>query len=139
MSLVDNHTSTKRIKEELSRIKADICSYFTETTVHGFRYIVEGRDLVERLFWVTVIVTGFVLSGILIQQSFENWEDTPLQTTIETVSLPIEQLDFPAITVCNPDSLKIPRRNRWMFLEKLLKWVEPKEPTAAEGKMTIWQ
>ena len=124
---------TKKGKKILSKFKA----YFSETTVHGFRYIVEGHDVVERTFWAIVIVSGFVLSGILIQQSFENWENTPVQTTIDTVSLPIEQLDFPSITVCNPDSLKMKRRNRWMFLEKLFKWVDTKEPEAPKGKMTV--
>ena len=117
---------TQTTKERLSQLKRDIYSYFDETTVHGFRYVVGGRDVFERAFWVIVILLGFTLSSILVLQSFENWESTPLQTTIETVSLPIEELDFPAITVCNPDSLKMPRRNRWMFLEKLLKWVETK-------------
>ena len=137
VTLRDNRTAAKRIREEISRIKVDICSYFTETTVHGFRYIVEGRDNVERICWAIVIVTGFILSALLIQQSFANWENTPLQTTIETVSLPIEKLDFPAITVCNPDSLKMPRRNRWMFLEKLLKWAETKGPNEREGKFFL--
>ena len=106
------------------RVRQDIYSYFSETTVHGFRYVAEGRNSFEKLFWIIVITIGFIMSGLIIFQSFSDWEDTPLQTTIDQVSLPIEKLSVPAITVCNPDALKMPRRNRWMFVEKLFNWID---------------
>ena len=126
--------AAQRVKEALTTLKTGISDYFRETTVHGFRYVVEGSGIIERSLWIAIITIGFVLSAILIQQSFQNWEETPLQTTIETIALPIEELYFPAVTVCNLDSLKMPRRNRWLFLEKLLRWVKAEDPTAAEGK-----
>ena len=52
------------------------------------------------------------------------WNETPLETTIEQVSLPVEELNYPAVTVCNPSELQMPRRNRWMYLEKLLNWID---------------
>lgn len=110
--------------DKTANIRQDIYSYFSETTVHGFRYVVEGRNSFEKLFWIIVITAGFILSGLIIFQSLSDWEDTPLQTTIDQVSLPIEDLNVPAITVCNPDDLKMPRRNRWMFVEKLLNWID---------------
>ena len=45
-------------------------------------------------------VAGFSGAGILIQQSFSSWADSPVSTTIET--LPITDLDFPNVTVCPP-------------------------------------
>ena len=112
-----------RSNGKMVKVRHDISSYFSETTVHGFRYVVEGRNSFEKLFWVIVIVIGFILSGFIIFQSFSDWEDTPLQTTIDQVSLPIEKLNVPAITICNPDALKMPQRNRWMYVEKLFNWI----------------
>ena len=105
-------------------IKRAISSYFSETTVHGFRYVVEGGNICEKWSWVVLISIGFIFSGCIIFQSFYDWAETPLQTTIAQVSMPIEELYQPAITVCNPDELKMPLRNRWMYVEKLLNWID---------------
>ena len=102
-----------------TRIIDELYAYFNETTVHGFHYIVNGRNWIERLLWASLILCGFFVSSIIIHQSLLDWSRTPLQTTIEKVSLPIEGLNYPAITVCNPEELQMPRRNRWMYLEKL--------------------
>ena len=123
------HLDILKIKEKMInmfQIRQDIYSYFSETTVHGFRYVVEGRNIVEKMFWIIVIAIGFIISSFIVFKSFSDWEKTPLQTTIDKVSLPIEDLNFPAITVCNPSELQMPRRNRWMFLEKLLNWIDVK-------------
>ena len=130
--MVINLTKMAKTMETISQIRQDVYSYFSETTVHGFRYVVEGKNLFEKMFWFLLIIIGFLISGIIIKTSFSDWERTPLQTTIDTVSRPIEQLDFPAITVCNPSELQMPRRNRWMFLEKLLNLID-----VNEGKIRI--
>ena len=107
-----------------TRIIDELYAYFNETTVHGFHYIVNGRNWIERLLWASLILCGFIVSSIIIHQSLLDWSRTPLQTTIEKVSLPIEGLNYPAITVCHPDELQMPRRNRWMYLEKLLNLID---------------
>ena len=107
-----------------SEVKTAIATYFSETTVHGFRYVAEGANNCEKVFWGLLISVGFVLSGCIILKSMKDWENTPLQTTIAKVSMPIEKLYQPAITVCNPQELQMPYRNRWMYLEKLLNWID---------------
>lgn len=116
--------SHPRKRNLASELKNAISSYFSETTVHGFRYVAEGANLCEKLFWGLLISVGFVFSGGIILRSFSDWEQTPLQTTIDKVSMPIEELNQPAITVCNPDELQMPQRNRWMYIEKLLNMID---------------
>ena len=108
----------------MSRVRRDVYDYFTTTTVHGFRYVVEGHNICEKLFWIVLIVIGFSCSFKIIFDSFDSWEQTPLQTTIDRLSQPVQELHFPAITVCNPEETQIPRRNRWMFIEQLLNWID---------------
>ena len=73
---------------------------FLETsTIHGLSYISTTRRLV-RIFWILIVMTGFTGAGILIYQSFQDWTDNPITTTIETV--PIKEVAFPKITVCPP-------------------------------------
>ena len=108
----------------LERGKENLKSYFVNTTVHGFQYIVDGRNTFEKLFWVVIIAFGFVASAIIMGQSFHSWEDTPVQTTVETVSVPIQNYPFPTITACDTNSIEMPRRNLWMYLEQILNWVD---------------
>ena len=101
-------------------LKKGIYEYFTETTVHGFHYVAEGRNCLEKSLWIVLIILGFSYGGYQIYSAYTYWEEHPLQTTIGEIGLPVHQLSFPAITICDTESLTMPRRNRWMFLEQIL-------------------
>ena len=78
----------------------DIIKEFLEhSTIHGLVYISKPRILV-RLFWILVVIAGFTGSGVIIYQSFDNWAQSPIKTTIET--LPITEITLPKVTVCPP-------------------------------------
>lgn len=111
-------------KVHLQGLKNDVVGYFSETTVHGFKYVVQGRNIYERLAWLIVIAIGFALCAILIIGSSQVWRSDPVETTLDQVSIPVHHLPFPAITVCDTESLQMPRRNRWMFLENVLNSME---------------
>ena len=102
----------------------NIKDYFNDTTVHGFRYVVQGRNKFEKLFWAILIITGFTMSGEIIYSSYSGWHETPLQTTIEKVDAPVQDYPFPAVTICDPGQLQMPRRNRWMYPEQVLNWID---------------
>ena len=73
---------------------------FLETsTIHGVAYIASTRKLV-RLLWTLIVFSGFLSSGILIYQSFDNWAAHPITTSI--VTLPISEITLPNVTVCPP-------------------------------------
>ena len=101
-------------------LKKGILDYFSETTVHGFHYVAEGRNTLERCLWIVLIVLGFTYGGFQIYSAYNYWEEHPLQTTIGEIGLPVHKLYFPAITVCDTEALTMPRRNRWMFVEQIL-------------------
>ena len=73
--------------------------FFQSSTIHGLAYIGSDRSQV-RIFWLGVVIAGFTGAGIMINQSFSSWADSPISTTIET--LPIREIDFPNVTVCPP-------------------------------------
>ena len=125
----------KSAKYGIAEAKEAVSSYFSETTVHGFRYVAEGENICEKLFWIILIIVGFIISSCIIWKSFSDWQDTPLQTTIDKVSMPIEDLPQPAITVCHPPELQMPRRNRWMYIEKVLNWID----TSQGKKILVFQ
>ena len=76
-----------------------IKDFLESSTVHGLTYISTTRKLV-RLFWIIVVILGFSGAGYLIYTSFQDWDESPVKTTIE--SRPITEITLPKITVCPP-------------------------------------
>ena len=74
-------------------------TFLESSTVHGLSYISTTRRFV-RLFWILVVITGFVGASLLIKESFDSWSESPVKTTIET--LPISEITLPKVTVCPP-------------------------------------
>ena len=79
----------------------NVKAFLETSTIHGLTYISTTKKYV-RLFWILVVISGFMFAGVLIYQSVETWEETPVKTTIET--LPISKLTLPKVTVCPPEN-----------------------------------
>ena len=78
---------------------ANFRNFLESSTIHGLNYISTTRKLVK-LLWILVVIAGFTGAGVMIYQSFQDWDENPVKTTIDT--LPIAQLKFPKVTVCPP-------------------------------------
>ena len=76
-----------------------IKQFLENSTVHGLSHIALSKSF-SKVLWSLVVVSGFSVAGLLIYQSFQSWESSPVTTTIET--RPISELKFPKITVCPP-------------------------------------
>ena len=74
-------------------------TFLESSTIHGLTYVSTTRKYV-RLFWIFVVIGGFVGASLLIKESFDSWSESPIKTTIET--LPISEITFPKVTVCPP-------------------------------------
>ena len=71
-------------------LSLDICffrSYFKVTTVHGFRYVVDGANLVERLIWVGVIVATMAYAVLLVTQSVIDFQAQPVTSNFDKVEI----------------------------------------------------
>ena len=73
--------------------------FLESSTVHGLTYISTTRKY-ARLFWILVVITGFVGASLLIRASFQSWAESPVKTTIKT--LPISEITLPKLTGCPP-------------------------------------
>lgn len=63
---------------------------------------------------------GFMASGKFINDSFSDWEEEPIVTTLDSISAPVKELQFPTITVC-PENYRPP--DNWAALENILNLV----------------
>ena len=74
--------------------------FLESSTIHGLGYISSSRSHVTKVLWACIVITGFTIAGVLINNSYSDWRDNPVSTTISTH--PISELKFPKITVCPP-------------------------------------
>ena len=114
----------KKSKTFRKVMKGEVVKFFAESSIPGFKYIVKGETLLERTTWAIFIAFAFSYAGSTVYETVLDWDRNPVITTIDEVGLSVSQLPFPAITVCDTESLKMPRQNRWRFIEKLLNSLE---------------
>merc|ERR1719232_248298 len=74
-------------------------TFLESSTIHGLTYISTTRNY-ARLFWILVVITGFVGASWMIKKSYDSWSESPVKTTVET--LPIAEIKLPKVTVCPP-------------------------------------
>ena len=77
----------------------DFKQFLASSTIHGLQYIEHSRNFV-RVFWILVVFAGFFGAGMLIRESFSNWDQRPIITLTET--FPINEVTLPNVTVCPP-------------------------------------
>ena len=77
----------------------EVKNFLESSTIHGLSYISTTKKLV-RIFWILVVITGLTGATIIIYESFQNWAESPVTTTLET--RPIAEIKFPKVTVCPP-------------------------------------
>ena len=70
--------------------------YFRETTVHGFRYIVDAPNAPVRFIWLLVVLGAFIVTGHLLSTSFEEQYQNPTMTNYQDI--PINDIPFPAMS-----------------------------------------
>ena len=71
------------------------------TSIHGFAYISNDRNSgVERLFWIIMVILAISFTTYQVVVLYNEWQDEPVISTLETVAEPIENIEFPAVTIC---------------------------------------
>ena len=86
--------------------------YAENTTIHGIGYIFgSGISAVERVLWILIVSLGIFGAVFLSVTAYQNWQETPVLTTVATTGHPIEKVQFPAITICAQVSSKFRRKN----------------------------
>ena len=79
--------------------------YASVSTAHGISYIFEdGRFFIERIIWAAVVIAALAFAICMSISAFHNWKDNPVLTSVKTTGLPIEKIEFPAITICSQGS-----------------------------------
>ena len=54
----------------------------------------------RKLFWAVSILSFFAAVSFLIAQTMVGWSRQPVLTSVETYTYPVEDVQFPTITIC---------------------------------------
>ena len=90
-----------------------IKSFFTESYFHGFKYLATTDHFLSKFLWLIVLSTSFSTSIYLIQDSYSDWQNNPIITSIDTLESPLKEIQFPTVTFCHeryhaPDNWALP-------------------------------
>ena len=75
--------------------------YSSESSIHGIQYLANRKhSICGRAFWIMVVCMSLACTSYQVFNIWRQWVDDPVVTTLNTISLPVERIDFPAVTLC---------------------------------------
>ncbi|KAL1492020.1 hypothetical protein ABEB36_012524 [Hypothenemus hampei] len=92
--------------------------YSDLSSIHGVKYLGENRTTVERGWWLVVFLFSLICCFYSIYLIYEKWNNSPVIISYDNDETPINQIPFPAVTICpvlysNTDSIN---SDSWRFL-----------------------
>ena len=103
-----------------------------ETSLHGWKYIAQSNcKLLPVLFWTIVIFLSTVFCGLMIGYQVIEFHKATISYELASMSIPMEELHFPSMVVCNKNTL------RQSFLNTLMKNNDLKELTNIDDLQNI--
>ena len=74
--------------------------FLESSTIHGLVHISTAKSKAAKSIWLAIVVACFAFAIHMINDSYKEWQESPVSTTITTH--PITELEFPRVTVCPP-------------------------------------
>ena len=104
-------TVEKRLKRSKQRMRKEplnktrmvdtLKDYSCESSIHGIQYLGNRKhSTCGRGFWVITACIALMCTLVQVSNIWYQWVDDPVVTTLSTISLPVEEIDFPAVTLC---------------------------------------
>ena len=81
-------------------------SYSSKSTPHGVSYLSdEEASGFERILWGVIVLLGLAFTIFQLIILFEEWQDSPTVTTLNTSFFPVKEIKFPQVTICPQGSV----------------------------------
>ncbi|XP_059489263.1 pickpocket protein 28-like [Neocloeon triangulifer] len=81
--------------------------YCHHSSLHGLKYLTdERRHPVDKLYWLVAFISGLSLSYFFIVAIWSKWEENPIIVSLDTTAAIINDIPFPAVTICNMNKMK---------------------------------
>ena len=84
-----------------------LSDYASASAIHGVAYLNPSSNTAgERILWLILVALAFAFASHEVRILYQRWQDNPVITVLDTVTLPIEEIEFPAVTICPQGSSK---------------------------------
>ncbi|XP_055534779.1 pickpocket protein 28-like [Wyeomyia smithii] len=88
----------KSIRSGAVSLFEDFCS---NSSIHGVRYFTDRKVIrCEKAWWILVFSLSLASCGLLIQQTYRKWEESPVIVSFVEKPTTVWQIPFPAVTIC---------------------------------------
>ena len=78
-----------------------INDYSGYSTIQGIIYIFKtDQSLAGRLVWISIVAFMILLGAYWSLQSYADWKNNPVLTTVATMAYPVKAIELPAVTIC---------------------------------------
>ena len=90
------------MSKRYNKILSALNGYGESATIHGLSYIFNSNDKLSgrHFVWSFVVVLALFFAVWTSHDIYVSWKSDPVLTTIENFAYPIQNIRFPAITIC---------------------------------------
>ena len=67
--------------------------------IKGVQYLVK-RSFVTQSIWLILLILALSGAAIFASNIFNDWQEERTITSLKTISKPVNELDFPSVTIC---------------------------------------
>ena len=75
--------------------------YASQSSIHGIGYIFDHKlGTWERVLWLMVVIAFLILATHLTLDTWTQWQEEQVVTTLKNTAKPVTEVPFPAVTIC---------------------------------------
>ena len=75
--------------------------YASQSSIHGVGYIFDQKlGTWERVLWLMVVIAFLILATHLTLDTWTQWQEEQVVTTLKNTAKPVAEVPFPAVTIC---------------------------------------
>ena len=90
-----------RTKSRCRSLKKTTEEYASQSSIHGIGYIFDHKlGTWERVLWLMVVIAFLILATHLTLDTWTQWQEEQVVTTLKNTAKPVAEVPFPAVTIC---------------------------------------
>uniref|UniRef100_A0A336MYD1 CSON006337 protein n=1 Tax=Culicoides sonorensis TaxID=179676 RepID=A0A336MYD1_CULSO len=120
---MDRIISPKESKQEHNikyLVKRNFTEFCDNSTIHGMKYVGRKKDI-ERILWIAVCSLLLLVCASQIHKTVGKWRESPLVLLLDQKHSSINEIPFPAVTICPQ---RMPNRNRFNYSDYLMRFID---------------
>ncbi|XP_066582320.1 pickpocket protein 28-like [Prorops nasuta] len=88
-------------------VKSLTKQYCMNSSLHGLRYVGDSSLTIgERFFWIISFTVAVLTASYYIWFLYQKWNDTPIIISLSPESVPLHEIPFPSVTICNMNNAR---------------------------------